>query len=182
MIRGERVRLRAIEKADLPAFVRWLNDPEIRQGISLNRPISLDEEEEWFADLLKKPQQERPLAIEIQPDPDKEEWAFVGNCGLFDIDWESRSAEIGIHIGEKKYWDQGFGTRVMRLVCKHAFGDLNLHRVWLRVFETNQRAIRAYEKAGFTQEGRFREGKHLDGKYVDVLIMSVLRPEWQEDQ
>lgn len=180
MIIGNRVRFRAIEKEDLPSYVRWLNDPEVRQGLSMNRPLSLAEEEEWFAQQLKTPLQERALAIDIRPDPEADEWVFVGGCSLMDINWENRSAEVGIHIGEKKYWEQGYGTEAMQLICRHSFDDLNLHRVWLRVFKTNQRAIRAYEKAGFTREGTLREAKYLDGHYVDMLIMSILRPEWHE--
>jgi diamine N-acetyltransferase len=179
MIIGDRVRLRAIEKTDLPDFVRWLNDPEVKQGLSLLHPLSLAEEEDWFKANLEKPPEQRPLAIEIQPDPDSE-WIFIGNCGLMTVNWVNRSAEIGIHIGEKKYWNQGYGTLAMRLMCRHAFDDLNLHRIWLRVFETNPRAIRAYEKAGFVEEGRLRDAQYLSGKYNDVLIMSVLQSEWRD--
>jgi len=182
MILGEQIRFRAIEKEDLPYFVKWLNDPEVRQGLSLLVPFSLAEEENWFEEILKKPQFEKPMAIEIQPDPQVDEWIFVGNCGLFGIDWQNRFAEIGIFIGEKGYWNQGFGTNAIRLILKHGFENLNLHRIWLRVFETNQRAIRSYEKAGFTQEGKFRQAQYLDGKYVDVMIMSMLKSEWQTPQ
>ena len=182
MILGEQIRFRAIEKEDLPYFVNWLNDPEVRQGLSLLMPFSLAEEENWFEELLKKPQFEKPMAIEIQPDPQVDEWIFVGNCGLFGIDWQNRFAEVGIFIGEKGYWNQGFGTNAIRLILKHGFETLNLHRIWLRVFETNQRAIRSYEKAGFTQEGKFRQAQYLDGKYVDVMIMSMLKSEWQTPQ
>lgn len=180
MIIGDQIRLRAIEKEDLPSFVKWLNDPEVRWGLSLIMPISMAEEEDWFANVLKRSPFERPLAIEIQPDPEKDDWVFVGNCGFFDIDWQNRQAEIGIHIGEKSYWNQGFGTRAMKLMLKHGFGNLNLHRLWLRVFEPNQRAIGSYEKAGFIQEGKFRKAQHFEGAYVDVIIMSVLRAEWQD--
>ena len=143
-------------------------------------PLSQAEEEDWFETLLKKSPFERPLAIEIQPDPQLEEWIFVGNCGLFGIDWQNRFAEIGIHIGEKGYWNQGFGTKAMLLILKHGFENLNLHRLWLRVFETNLRAVRSYEKAGFKQEGKFRQAQFINGKYVDVMIMSVLKTEWQD--
>ena len=51
MIIGDQIRYRAIEKEDLPNFVKWLNDPEVRQGLSLVMPLSLAEEEEWFADV-----------------------------------------------------------------------------------------------------------------------------------
>ena len=180
MILGDQVRLRAIEKGDLPFYVKWLNDPEVRRGLSLIMPLSMAEEEEWFANTLKRSPYERPLAIEIQPDPQKDLWVFVGNCGLIEIDWQNRLAEIGIHIGEKSFWNQGFGTKVMRLMLKHGFENLNLHRIWLRVFENNQRALRAYEKAGFTLEGKFREAQFIEGKYVDVMIMSMLQSEWQD--
>jgi RimJ/RimL family protein N-acetyltransferase len=182
MIIGEQIRFRAIEKEDLLNFVKWLNDPEVRHGLSMILPFSLAEEEGWFAGLSKRPPFEKPLAIEIQPDPQVDEWIFVGNCGLFGIDWQNRFAEVGIFIGEKGYWNQGFGTKSIRLILRYGFEDLNLHRIWLRVFETNQRAIRSYEKAGFTLEGKFRQAQYLDGKYVDVMIMSMLKTEWQDHQ
>jgi RimJ/RimL family protein N-acetyltransferase len=178
MITGDQVRFRAIEKEDLPYFVKWLNDPEIREGLSLFLPLSFAEEQEWFDEMLKREPQARPMAIEIQPDPKIDEWVFVGNWGFFGHDWQSRVAEIGLFTGEKKYWNKGFGTRITNLICKHGFDTLNLNRIWLRVFETNQRAIRVYKKAGFINEGRYREGQFLDGKYVDVMIMSMLRSEW----
>lgn len=181
MIIGDGIRFRGIDKEDLPSFVKWLNDPEVRSGLSLFLPLSLNEEEKWFADLSNRPQFERPMAIEIQPDPKKDSWVFVGNCGLIDIEWKNRSAEVGIHIGEKEFWNKGFGTKAMRLLLKHGFENLNLNRLWLRVFESNQRAIRAYEKAGFILEGKFREGQFLEGKYVDVMIMSVLQTEWRDN-
>ncbi len=180
MIVGDQVRFRAIEKEDLPYFVKWLNDPDVLRGLSLTLPLSLAEEENWFEETLKKSPYERPLAIEIQPDPNINEWVFVGNCGLFGIDWQNRSAEVGIHIGEKDFWDRGFGSKAMRLVLKHGFENLNLHRIWLRVYETNKRAIKSYQNAGFREEGKYREGQFMEGKYVDVIIMSVLAKEWFE--
>ena len=182
MILGDQVRFRGIEKADLPFFVKWLNDPEVRRGLAMTLPLSLAEEEGWFEEMLKKSPYERPMAIEIQPDPNIDEWIFVGNCGLFGIGWQNRFAEVGIHIGEKDFWDQGFGSKAMKLLLKHGFESLNLHRIWLRVFDDNQRAIRSYEKTGFVQEGVYREGQFTAGKYVDVIIMSMLATEWFENK
>ena len=67
----------------------------------------------------------------------------------------------------------------MNLLLNFAFKDLNLHRVYLHVFATNSAAIRAYEKAGFVYEGKLRSAAHIDGAYVDVVIMSVLREEYE---
>ncbi len=98
MIYGERVRLRADERGDIPTFVRWMNDPEVTRHLSAFLPLSQAAEENWFEGMLKLPQAERPLAIEIR---ESDAWRLVGNCSFMDIDWRTRSAEVGILIGEK---------------------------------------------------------------------------------
>jgi RimJ/RimL family protein N-acetyltransferase len=86
---------------------------------------------------------------------------------------------VGIFIGEKSLWNQGYGTEVMKLLLKHGFHTLNLNRIALEVYENNPRAVRSYEKAGFVHEGCKRQGMYKDGHYIDILLMSVLRSEWQ---
>lgn len=175
MINGERIRFRGMERSDLPRFVDWVNDSDVRRGISSFLPMSMAREERWFEDMLKKPIEEHPFAMEIR---DGEKWVLAGSVGLMHIDWISRKAEIGIMIGEKRYWNKGYGTEAMRLILQHGFETLNLHRLYLRVFSDNLGAIRAYEKAGFVHEARMREAHFADGEYKDDLMMSLLRPEW----
>jgi RimJ/RimL family protein N-acetyltransferase len=177
VIFGERVRLRAVERSDLPKFVEWLNDPDVREGVSMLLPLSHAVEENWFDDMLKSPVSEHPLVIEIKLG---DEWIAVGVCGFHNIDTRVRAAEVGIFIGEKKYWNQGYGTEVMQLLLRHGFQTLNLNRIALLVFETNPGAIRAYEKAGFVREGIQREAMYKNGCYIDVIGMSVLRSEWKK--
>jgi diamine N-acetyltransferase len=177
MIYDENLRLRAPTRSDLPQFVAWLNDPEVRKGLLRNMPLSLEEEEIWFENLLKQPAEGRPMVIEVRQG---ENWIAIGNCGIHNIDWRVHSGEAGIFIGDKSRWNQGYGTQVMRLLLQHGFNTLNLNRIMLEVYENNPRAIRAYEKAGFVHEGRKRQGMYKDGKYFDVLLMSVLRAEWME--
>jgi len=171
MIYGKRIRLRAPERLDIPLFVKWLNDPEVRRGLARYLPISAAEEEKWFESMLGRPVVEQPLTIEVQP---HDSWQAIGNLAFFNIDWRVRSAEVGILIGEKEFWNQGYGTEAMRLFLKHGFETLNLNRIFLVVYENNPRAIRAYEKAGFVLEGRQRQAMYMEGEYIDVLMMSVL--------
>lgn len=175
MIYGKRIRLRHTERDDLPLFVAWLNDPEVTRGLGMFLPLSLVEEEQWFENTLQQPAEERPLTIEVCQD---ESWRTIGNSGFHAIDWRNRSAEVGIVIGDKSFWDQDYGSETIQLLLEYGFNTLNLHRVYLRVFEDNPRAIRAYEKAGFIHEGRMRQAEFRRGDYRDVLLMSVLRPEW----
>lgn len=179
MIYGSRIRLRRPERSDLPTFVKWINDPEVRAGISMYLPMSMEEEEKWFARMLERPQAERTLAVDMR---DGDGWRLIGSTGMFEIDWRNQSAEYGIMIGEKDVWNQGYGTEITELMLKHAFGTLNLHRVMLRVFANNPRAVRTYQKAGFTHEGTLREVEWMDGEYVDTRLMSILRHEWEARQ
>lgn len=177
MIEGTRVRLRAPERSDIPQFVNWLNDPEVIAGLLLSLPLSTADEENWFDNMLKRPLEEHPLVIEFQ---DGGGWFTVGNCGFHNIDWRSRSAEVGIFIGEKAHWDRGIGTEAMKLLLIHGFQTLNLNRIALEVFDNNPRAIHCYEKAGFVHEGRKRQAMYKNGQYVDVIFMSVIRSDWNE--
>ena len=177
MIYGERVRLRHIERDDLSQFVAWLNDPEVTRGLSLHFPLSTDEEESWYGQVLQSPNEERPLCIDAKHN---EGWKLIGNSGLFSVDWRNRNAEFGIFIGDRSYWNKGYGTEVVKLILQHGFSTLNLHRIYLTVFADNLPAIRVYEKIGFVHEGRHRQAEFHDGQYHDKLFMSMLRAEWEE--
>jgi len=172
---GKRVRLRALEREDVPKFYDWVNDPEVTAGLALNLPLSRLDEDKWFEQMMQRPQEEKPFAVEIR---DGEAWKMVGNCGFFAIDWVSRAGEFGIMIGNKSIWGQGYGTETVGLILRHGFRTLNLNCIQLKVYADNVRAIRAYEKAGFVHEGRMRQAVYKNGKYQDVLLMSVLRVEW----
>ncbi len=175
MIYGERLRLRATEREDLPRYVAWLNDPEVIANLARSYPMSLASEERWFDHMLGLPPAEQVLAIEIR---DGDGWKTIGTTSFMHVDTINRSAEIGIVIGEKAYWNQGYGRDTMRLMLEFGFCTLNLHRIFLKVYDRNVRGIKAYEHAGFKHEGRMRQAAFLDGSYHDVLFMSVLSEEF----
>jgi len=175
MIVGKSIRFRGAEREDLPRFVDWLSDPEVRHGLTMHLPMTLPLEEAWFEEMIKRPIDEQVLVIEAEF---KGQWKMIGSCGFQNIDWRVGQAEVGILIGEKSQWNKGLGTSAMELLVSHAFETLNLNRVFLRVFETNLGAIRSYEKIGFELEGRLREADYQDGKHIDVLYMGILRKEW----
>ncbi len=178
MIYGKNIRFRASEKSDIPQWVEWLNDPDVIKGLQMPHPLGLEDENTWFEAMMKRPMEEHILVIEVK---ESKGWHMIGNIGFDHVDWLNASAEMGIFIGNKAFWDKGFGTDSVHLMLKYGFESLNFHRIWLRVYATNERAIRCYEKAGFVHEGAFREGEYRHGKYIDVNIMSVLRSEWKID-
>lgn len=175
IIYGERIRLRAVERDDLKKYHEWLNDPEVTRGLALYLPLSMVDEENWFDAMTKRDPNEKPFAIEIKK---RKTWKLIGNCGFHNIEAQNRCGEVGIVIGDKTEWNKGYGAEAMTLLQRHGFETLNLNRVYLRVYADNVRAVRAYEHAGFVLEGRLRQAHYKYGKYEDVLLMGVLRSEW----
>lgn len=167
----ERVRLRAVEREDIPRFVKWLNDSEVTRYLTMYLPFSRAQEEGWFEQHLKD-EKSCVLAIETM------EGEHIGSVGLHDIHWKDRSAQLGVFIGERDLWGQGYGTDAVRALLRLAFHEMALHRITLRVFDFNLRAIRCYRKCGFSQEGCLREAHFTKGRYHDVLIMGILAPEF----
>ncbi|MBC7224941.1 MAG: GNAT family N-acetyltransferase [Anaerolineae bacterium] len=173
MIYGTKVRLRAVERSDLPTFVRWFNDPEVRQYLIMYLPMSLAQEERWFERLLQGTDYIFVIEAHVEG-----QWLPIGNCGLSEIDWKNRRAVLGIVIGEKAFWGQGFGTDAVRTLLRFAFHELGLHRVSLDVYDFNPRAMRCYEKAGLRREGTKREALFRGGRFHDVHLMAILHHEF----
>jgi RimJ/RimL family protein N-acetyltransferase len=82
-------------------------------------------------------------------------------------------------IGEKTYWSQGYGTDALRTLLGFAFDEMNMNRVELTVYDFNERGQAAYKKAGFVEEGRRRQALYTEAAYHDIVVMSVLKDEWQ---
>lgn len=175
---GEKVRLRPIERDDLPRFVAWFADPEVRRHLLVYLPFSLAQEERWFEDLQGRLERQEALVLAIET----AEGVHIGNLGLHAIDWKNRSAELGILIGEKAYWNQGYGTDAIRTLLGLAFREMNLHRIFLRVDADNARGLRCYEKVGFRQDGTLRDAVFKEGRYLDQHVMSILRAEFETDE
>ena len=111
MLHGEKVILRAIERSDLDNYVRWINDPDVREFLLMREPFSLVQEEQWYESTLQNTNA-RLYAMEY-------DGQLIGGCGLQHIDWLNRSAELGIFIGEKDLWGQGLGTDATRTLVLH---------------------------------------------------------------
>ena len=175
MIEGKLVNLRSPEMDDLERNTRWVNDREVTRFLSMRYEISRAAEEAWLRDRIAKPMSyEAPFfAIETK------EGVHIGNTNLFDVMPEDRRCELGIMIGDKSYWSKGYGTDALRTLVGFAFDEMNLNRVQLFVFDFNERAQAAYRKAGFVEEGRRRQALYTEGAYHDIVVMAILRDEWQ---
>ena len=166
------VRLRPVEDSDLPLYVRWINDPDVRHWLHRSeRPLSTLELERGRVEGMRRDPGTLVWCIEAERRP-------IGDVRLLEIDTAHGRAELGIAIGEKGCWGRGYGTDAIRLVLRHAFGELGLRRVWLITDADNARGIRCYEKCGFLHEALLRGHRLRYGLPLDMLAMGVLREEF----
>lgn len=170
VMQSERVRLRPLRHADAPLLYEWIAGRELVVLNSAFHPVSEADHEAWVASMMTKRADLVIFVIE-----ERSTATTIGTCQLLNINWRQRSAELQIRIGDTTCRGRGLGTEAVRLLCEFGFADLNLHRIYLHVFETNARAIGAYENAGFTREGLLRHAAHIDGQWVDVVPMGLIR-------
>lgn len=100
---------------------------------------------------------------------------LIGTCNLRSIDLLHGTAELGIAIGDKTAWGQGYGREAVRLLVAYGFRYLNLYSIRLWVHGFNERARRAYLAAGFREAGRLRGATLFDGQRYDRILMEITR-------
>jgi RimJ/RimL family protein N-acetyltransferase len=174
VLEGEEVRLRPVEEGDLPHFVTWLEDMDVRRWLAMSEmpPPTLESEHEWYQERKQDPS----CVIWCI---ESEEGLPIGDVGLGLIDKTHKRAELGIFIGDKTFWGRGLGPDAIHRVLRYAFEELTLRRVQLHVDEDNLRGIRCYEKCGFVREGLLRDHRLREEQPVNEVVMAVLRDEFQ---
>ena len=166
-------RLRELERKDLVEINRWRNDPELIESLGAPfRYINLTVDEKWFESYMNSRNSSVRCAIVSEED------IILGLVSLVLIDNINRSAELHIMIGLKENQGKGLGSFAVNEMLAHAFYNLNLHRVYLSVLETNLRAQHLYEKTGFVREGIKRASNYKNGKYLDMITYSILDSEF----
>lgn len=178
MYEGELVRLRALRAEDAEHHIRWRNDPEVVRwatgGDPCFGPVTAEAVGLAFETMLRlNPRESAVLTVE-----DLADGTVIGMADYRDLDPFAGSATVGITIGERDRWGRGHGSDALRLLVGHLFGAYGLHRVELDTWSGNERAVRAFTRAGFREEGRRRDAVLVAGRRYDAVLFGMLREEW----
>ena len=122
---GKKCYLAPIDVNDVEKYTEWLNDLEVTKHLILYPHVISIENEKV---ILEKLSLEHTYSI-IDNDTNE----LIGNCGLGSIDHLNQTAETGIFIGNRKFWDKGYGTEALSLLLDYGFKALNLHNISLSV-------------------------------------------------
>lgn len=169
MIEGSLVRLRAPRQSDNEHARRWYADPETTRW--LLRPYPPPPEP---YDVPTEPLSFGRVPLTVD---DRETGTPIGIAGLMKGSPEHRSAVAFVVVGDAAYRGRGYGTDVMRTLCRFGFDSMNLARIELEVLAANEAAVRTYERIGFVREVHRRRARWLDGAWHDEYLMGLLREE-----
>lgn len=167
MIVSERLKIRMVGKEDFPSLHELKNDPDVIRGEGHFFSFPLAKLERIYSTYFDSTSSRKALVIES-----KESGKLIGEVSL-DIDWVHRFAEIGITIG-KQFWGKGFATEALIAVKNHSFKQIGLNRLQAAILATNTGSRKAFEKAGFREEGVFRKARIHAGNFVDLICVAVL--------
>ncbi|HNP72454.1 MAG TPA: GNAT family protein [Kouleothrix sp.] len=173
VIPGERIFLSHVLREDVPLYGRWFSDLELNTYVGLTGNSYTTEHEQAWYDNMVHDSSRRIFSIVL-----REDGRTIGNVSFNRIEERKRAAELGIAIGDKSAWSQGYGTEALRLMCDYGFTFLSLHTIYLWFTEFNKRGQRAYRKAGFRDAGRIRGGELFDGRHYDRVLMDITREDF----
>jgi RimJ/RimL family protein N-acetyltransferase len=173
-LQGNLVSLRAPELADVPDIIRWTNNPEVRQFMTMTEALACDDEMEWLKKFRDNPNN-IVLSIVFE-----QTGQMIGGINLSRISWVNRYATFGIMIGQHDLHKLGLGTEATRLMIRYAFHTLGLRMLKSSVLAPNIASVALHRKVGF-QENFRRPGQYLrEGRWVDEIIYGLLRSEWED--
>jgi len=170
MIKGNVVILREKIIGDALNDYTWESDPELSY-LDATEPISMTFSHymsEYTEQLRSCPPTSRRLAIETL------ENKHIGNCSYYNISETRRDTELGIMIGDRDYWNQGYGADTINTLTSYVFSQTNINRIYLKTLESNRRAQSCFHKCGFNTYGR----KNING--FRFKLMEISRGQWQE--
>ena len=165
---GEKVLLRPITEADTLSIVNWRNSQSVRNNFVFTKDFTIEMHRRWLETKVAKGEVVQYIIVEKMNEKP------VGSVYFRDVDYNNKSAEFGIFVGEESARGKGIGTETTKLFIEYGFNELRLHRIMLRVFSDNIQAIRAYKNAGFEFEGEFRDMIYQNGQYRNMTFMSVI--------
>ncbi len=163
------IYLRLMTGDDTDDIVRWRNSEKVKKRFIYQGTFTKEGHENWIKTMVETGKVVQMMICEISTGK------AVGSVYVRDIDETHHKAEYGIFIGEDEARGRGYGTAAAKLMIRYCFDELKLHRLFLRVYAENARAIRSYEKAGFEKEAYLRDDVFIDGAYKDIVLMGIIQ-------
>lgn len=172
MLKGNRIYLRLMEERDVPLRVQWINDPEVRETLNFDYPISTVGTRLWLNKVALDNSRKDFIVCLLDNDD------AIGYAGFLNIDYKTSKAEVYTGIGEKKWWGKGIATEIKQIQINYGFNELGLNKLYTYIWSENKKMIHINEKFGFKIEGVLRQDKFSHGALRDRVYMGLLKEDY----
>src|SRR5690625_776984 len=172
MLYGKKVYLRLMEDRDVPYKVRWINNPEVRDTLNFDYPISEVGTRKWLHNVAGNPSRRDFFVCKKSNDEP------IGFGGLINIDYKNSKAESYMAIGELSAQGKGYGYEIRKLILEYAFHELNLNKVYAYVWEQRVVMYHIKQKAGRKVEGLLLEDILSHGEFRNRYVMGIFKDEF----
>jgi RimJ/RimL family protein N-acetyltransferase len=172
MTNDSKIRLRNKRLSDARNDYEWQRDSELAR-LDATTPIGCSFQEyltDYTDEILYPSPHRHPFSVETH------DGKHIGNCVYYNIDEHRGEAELGIMIGDREYWNKGYGTDTVSTLINHIFRRTALNRIYLKTLISNTRAHRCFLKCNMKPCG------FLERDGYEFLLMEIHRNEWQEQQ
>ncbi|MFC1499689.1 UDP-4-amino-4,6-dideoxy-N-acetyl-beta-L-altrosamine N-acetyltransferase [Candidatus Zixiibacteriota bacterium] len=163
---------RKISEDDLAMILAWRTMPEVSDYMYTDPAQDIEKQHEWFQ--------------QISADPDRLDWVInvdeedVGLVSIVRIDRHNQRCEWAYYLASPFVHGKGIGKSVELNILRYVFETLGLNKLCCEVFTANDRVIKLHEKFGSHIEGTRLEHIFKKGEFRDIVIMGILRKEWEE--
>ena len=170
---GNNVLLRPARESDIPRQRGFFQDAELAEldSSSPEAYVAIDVEEFFQTQLVSDDEREF-FAIEVRGE-------YVGYGGLTRLKKPNKVFELGLVIGDRCYWNRGYGKETVQLLLQRGFCGLDARKVELTTHQGNERALGCFSTCGFVEDRRIHGVTRFDGRYVDMIEMSIAREVWE---
>ena len=152
-----------------PRYVGWLNDPEVvRYSEQRHHAHTLESCRAYRQSFADTP---HCFWAIVSHDPNI---GHIGNINAY-IDMQNGVADVGILIGEKTVWGQGYGSEAWQAVCRHLLHERGLRKITAGTLCVNHGMQNIMRRAGMTEDANANKQLPFEGKLVDVVQMSLSR-------
>ena len=174
----DEIWIKPSELADVPAIVALRNDPSTLLQLHDANQYNVTETENWLRALASTSKRYSIFEWVNSPGMPPDCGEFLGLVRIDRIDSVNRNCAVGLDL-VAAHRGKGLAAKVYAWLLDYLFHQLNMHMVYLEVLESNERAIRLYERLGFRVDGRLRQRIFRNGTYEDSILMSLLRSEYE---
>ena len=163
-LQGEHIQLKTLTPAMVTQkYIDWMNDPDVTRYTESRFVKHTTESVKDYVKAISGSSQDYFYGIYTSE--------HIGNIKLH-VNEHHNLGDIGIIIGDKQQWGKGYATEAIKLLTQHGFDKIGLHKISAGIYANNSGSIKAFQAAGYEEEGRHKQTYLCNGEYVDEIIVS----------